>query len=138
MATILVIDDIPAVVMSLTIVLESMGHEVSGAPNGARGLELLKTKPFDLVITDIWMPGMKGSEVIRQGRLHAPGTRFLAVTGGDPNHQSALAQSGQADYGADAVLLKPFATEELLVVLATLLDNEVGAAADRRTRITPT
>jgi CheY-like chemotaxis protein len=129
MANILVVDDIPAVVMSLTIVLESMGHRVVGAPNGARGLEALKTKRFELVITDIWMPGMKGVEVIREGRRLSPATRFLAVTGGDPNHQFPLDASNLTDFGADAVLLKPFATEELMGVLAHLLNTEVAAAA---------
>jgi CheY-like chemotaxis protein len=128
MASILVVDDIPAVVMSLTIVLETMGHEVVAASNGVRGLALLKAKPIDLVITDIWMPGMKGAEVIREGRQISPGTRFLAVTGGDPNHQFPMVESSQPDFGADAVLLKPFTTEELMRVLMHLLDPDLAAA----------
>ncbi len=128
MASILVVDDIPAIVMSLTVVLESIGHRVTGASDGVRALELLNARPFDLVITDIWMPGTKGAEVIREGRRRAPGTRFLAVTGGDPNRQALWDQSSQPDFGADAVLLKPFTTEELLRALMKLLDAEVDAA----------
>ena len=129
MASILVIDDIPAVVMSLEIVLESMGHHVAAAPNGARGLALLKASPFDLVITDIWMPGMRGTEVIAEGRRLSPGTRFLAITGGDPNRQFGSDKSNLPDFGADAVLLKPFATEDLLRVLMQLINAEAPAAA---------
>ncbi len=129
MASILVIDDIPAVAMSLKIVLESMGHRVASAPNGARGLALLKADQFDLVITDIWMPGMRGTEVIREGRRLSPGARFLAITGGDPNRQFASDTSGLPEFGADAVLLKPFATEDLRRVVTQLLNTQVGVAA---------
>jgi CheY-like chemotaxis protein len=132
MATILVIDDIPAVVMSLTVVLESIGHRVTGASNGKSGLALIRENRFDLVISDIWMPVIGGNEVIREGRRMSPGTRFLAITGGDPNRQAAWDKSSQSDFGADAVLLKPFATEDLLHVLMQLLETESGVAASQK------
>lgn len=121
MASILIIEDVPAVLFSLKIVLEGLGHKVSAAKNGEQGLALIEEKVFDLVITDIWMPGIKGTEVIREGRAHAPRTRFLAITGGDPNSgESRDALRGQ-DFGADQVLLKPFEKEQLISAVSHLL-----------------
>jgi CheY-like chemotaxis protein len=129
MASILIIEDVPAVLFSLKIVLEGLGHKVSAAKNGEQGLALIEEKVFDLVITDIWMPGKKGTEVIREARAIAPRTRFLAITGGDPNRQFASDTSGLPEFGADAVLLKPFATEDLRRVVTQLLNTQVGVAA---------
>jgi two-component system, chemotaxis family, chemotaxis protein CheY len=76
------------VLLSLKIVLEGQGHRVTSAQNGEQGLKLLTDTPFDLVITDIWMPVSNGTDVIREGRARSR-TRFLAITGGDPT--SAMA-----------------------------------------------
>jgi CheY-like chemotaxis protein len=65
MASILVIEDVATVLRSVRAVLESHGHRVTGAQNGTLGLALLENAAFDLVITDIWMPGSSGMEVIR-------------------------------------------------------------------------
>jgi CheY-like chemotaxis protein len=122
MARILIVEDVPAVLFSLTIVLEGDGHQITGAEGGARGLELMKTAAFDLVITDIWMPGLSGSDVIREGKARSPRTRFLAITGGDPNSNSRDALRAQ-DFGADLVLLKPFEKAELLKAVSTVLER---------------
>ena len=123
MASILVIDDIPTVLLSLRIVLEGNGHQVTGAANGTLGLDLLKSSDFDLVITDIWMPGSSGTDVIRVGRELSPRTRFLAITGGDPNSLAPREALGRQDFGADRVLLKPFEKEELLNAVSQVLEE---------------
>jgi two-component system chemotaxis response regulator CheY len=121
MASILVIEDVPSVLLSLRIVLEGAGHVVTSAQSGDRGLGLLKDTPFDLVLTDIWMPGSKGTEVIREGKLRSPNTRFLAITGGDPNSGGSRDALRRQDFGADQVLLKPFEKAELLDAVSQLL-----------------
>jgi two-component system, chemotaxis family, chemotaxis protein CheY len=123
MAAILVIEDVPAVLMSLKIVLEGNGHKVTSARNGEQGLKLLKDEPFDLVITDIWMPGSSGIEVIREGRGRSPKTRFLAITGGDPNSRGSRDALRQQNFGADQVLLKPFEKQELLNAVSSILQG---------------
>jgi CheY-like chemotaxis protein len=123
MAAILVIEDVPAVLMSLKIVLEGNGHKVTSAQNGEQGLKLLKDTPFDLVITDIWMPVSNGTDVIREGRLCSPRTRFLAITGGDPNSRGSRDALRQQDFGADQVLLKPFEKQELLNAVSSILQG---------------
>jgi CheY-like chemotaxis protein len=122
MASILIIEDVPAVLMSLKIVLQGHGYQVTGAESGTRGLELLKIAAFDLVITDIWMPGLSGIDVIREAKLRSPRTRFLAITGGDPNSNGSRDALRQQDFGADQVLLKPFEKEELLNVVSSLVE----------------
>ncbi len=122
MATILVIEDIPSVMLSLRIVLEGTGHTVRCAAGGEDGLAALRCGGIDLVVTDIWMPDRLGSSVIAEGRRIAPGTRFLAITGGAPNGSvtpDQLAQEG-ADFGADRVLFKPFQRHELVAAVTEM------------------
>ncbi|WP_029010433.1 response regulator [Azospirillum halopraeferens] len=123
MATILVIEDIPSVMLSLRVVLEGGGHTVLCAGNGDDGLALLRRGGIDLVITDIWMPGKLGSAVIAEGRGLAPDARFLAITGGAPNGSITpdhLVGAG-ADFGADGVLFKPFQRTELIAAVTELI-----------------
>ncbi len=123
MASILVIEDVPAVLLSLRMVLETSGHRVTGAPDPAEGLALLGADGFDVVVTDIWMPGASGIDVIREGRRRRPATRFLAITGGDPNGRTTPEDLRGQDFGADAVLFKPFEKQELLDAVARLLGD---------------
>lgn len=123
MATILVIEDIPSVMLSLRIVLEGGGHTVLCATNGTEGLSLLRRGGIDLVITDIWMPGTLGSTVIAEGRNVAPHVGFMAITGGAPNGSITpdfLVHQG-VDFGADRVLFKPFQRDELIAAVTELL-----------------
>ena len=120
-AEILIIEDVPAVLLSLRIILRGAGHQVSCAPDGNAGLALLRSKRFDLVISDIWMPGMGGTDVIAQGRRLAPRTRFLAITGGNPNSSPLPPAAVQTQFGADAVLYKPFEKDELTAAVNALL-----------------
>jgi CheY-like chemotaxis protein len=59
--------------------------------------------------------------VIKQGRQQSPTTRFLAITGGDPNMSGGQDPQRRPDYGADAVLLKPFEKVELLEAVERIL-----------------
>lgn len=120
MARILVIEDIPAVVFSLRMVLEGQGHTVATAGDGAEGLDRLNREGFDVVVTDIWMPGKDGIAVIREGRALAPKTRFLAITGGSPNGTSGTDLPRHEDFGADRILFKPFERQELIGAIDAL------------------
>lgn len=136
MARILVIEDVPSVMFSLRMVLEGQGHKVATAVDGAEGLDRLRREGFDVVVTDIWMPGKDGATVIREGRAAAPGTRFLAITGGSPNSSPGGSPDGspggspggsvgidhlrQEDFGADRILFKPFERQELIGAIDAL------------------
>src|SRR5436853_3909245 len=82
MARILVIDDDKAVSATVHLVLERSGHEVTPAQSGARGLQLLRSEHFDLVLVDIFMPEMDGFETIRLMHKASPGIRIVVMSGG--------------------------------------------------------
>ncbi|HEY0836976.1 MAG TPA: response regulator [Azospirillum sp.] len=130
MANILVVEDIPAVLFSLRMVLQVGGHQVTTAANGAQGLALLKEGRFDLVVTDIWMPGTDGAAVIAEGRRVAPDTRFLAITGGSPNGTVTADRLQGESFGADRILFKPFERDEILGAV-----NDLVAGASQRSSL---
>lgn len=122
-AKILVIEDMPSVLMSLQTNLAAGGHEVVCATDGITGLRLICETEFDLVITDIWMPGLNGIDVISRGRARSPETRFLAITGGDPEGCPPATIAGVKNFGADGLLLKPFVRAALLAAVSGLLSE---------------
>jgi DNA-binding response OmpR family regulator len=121
MAKILVIEDMPSVLMSIQTGLAASGHDVTCATDGITGLRLAFESMFDLVVTDIWMPGLNGMDVISRGRARWPATMFLAITGGDPEGGAPSTISGAKNFGADGVLFKPFVQAVLLAAVAALL-----------------
>ena len=106
---ILVVDDESQITRALRASLQSNGHEVTVAQDGAQALELfLKAEP-DLVITDLAMPGMDGIELTREirERSQVP-VIVLSVRGNNASKVDAL------DQGADDYITKPFSIQELL------------------------
>ncbi len=116
---ILVVDDEPDLRFILRRIFERAGHDVVDANDGAAALQAVRDWPPDLVVTDMMMPVMGGVELIR--RLRAD-----PVTAGIP----ILAATGDAQLAgaADAVLSKPYQSNELLAVVTTLLATKVDRA----------
>jgi len=116
-ARILVVDDEPAQRFMLRRILERAGHEVTDAGDGAAALRAVRESPPDLVVTDMMMPVMDGSELIRQLRCEpaTAGIPILAASG-DP----------QLAAGADAVISKPYRPERLTEVADGLLREGRG------------
>lgn len=92
--------------------LERAGHQVAESADGLQGFLLLRTAPFDLVVTDIIMPVMNGLEFIKSARQLKPTLKVVAMSGG--------ARTGSADpleaarqHGASATLHKPFTLTDL-------------------------
>jgi signal transduction histidine kinase/FixJ family two-component response regulator len=81
-ATILVVDDDALVAMSMTDMLEDLGHKVIGVNSGKQALEILEShQTFDLMITDHAMPGMTGVELAKIARGKRPDMPILLATG---------------------------------------------------------
>ncbi len=126
--SILVIDDDPLVREFVDLVLSQAGHRVSGAPNGAVGLETLGHAKSDLVLLDIQMPGMNGLEALRVirrlRRLRTP-VMMMTARGDIETVKQAL------NDGANGYIVKPFTAADLLKRVSALL------ASDGRAPVTP-
>jgi DNA-binding response OmpR family regulator len=125
MARILVIDDNPAVRSILLGALESAGHEVLLASNGAEGLELQRGHSSDIVITDIIMPEKEGLETIRDLRQLYPNLGIIAMSGGGKSVSTSSYLTTAGELGAE-VLLKPFHSAALLATVEKLLKRSSG------------
>lgn len=113
MARILIIDDEPEVLRVLKRILEKEGHSVAEAPDGEAALQQFEGHPADLVITDIFMPGMDGIEFLMHVRTAFPQARVVAMSGGGILPRDQIL--GDATHlGAHVVLQKPFTREEVL------------------------
>ena len=77
---ILFIDDDPVGREVALFNLRKAGYEVTAAEDGAAGLSAFATSPFDLVITDLKMPGIPGMEVLRKVRAGSPDVPVLVIT----------------------------------------------------------
>jgi two-component system chemotaxis response regulator CheY len=120
MASILLIDDMPAVRRAIAAVLKGAGHRVTEAGDGTEGLARAAETRFDLVVTDILMPETDGTTVVMQLAARPDRPRLLAISGGS----GALSETDAlrlASLKADATLAKPFENAELLAVVDRLL-----------------
>jgi CheY-like chemotaxis protein len=121
MSRILVIDDDEDLRAMILLILSNDGHEVEGAGDGAEGLARLREAPFDLVVTDIFMPDQDGIETIAQVHRELPHVKILAISGGGKASRAQSYLRMATTIGADAVLVKPFAQGELLATTRRLL-----------------
>jgi len=77
---ILVIDDDASVRKFLVAALTEAGHSVAAAEDGERGVEIFRTQPCDIVLTDVRMPGMSGLQVLQTVKQLSPGAEVIVVT----------------------------------------------------------
>ncbi len=121
---VLIVDDDAIVVQSCLRILELEGIDVHVAGTVAMGEELLAAKPappFDLLVTDIMMPGQDGFEMIRRTKKIQPALPILMMTG----YLTANTREKGHRLGADNSIAKPFTPEELVeAVLKTINRNK--------------
>lgn len=116
---ILAVDDSEVTLEVLERNLTAAGYAVTCATRGAMALDLLDSQPFDLLITDLKMPGMGGMELVRLARERHPDLPAMMITGYAtvPGAVEAL-QSGVAEY-----LAKPFTKGELCKAVDRVFDK---------------
>lgn len=113
----LLIEDEEKVARFIVKGLEAERFAVDVAFEGDRGLELAQTYSYDLIILDLMLPGLSGTDVLRLVRLRNERVPVLVLTARD-----ALSDKVQHfEIGADDYLTKPFAFAELLVRVKALL-----------------
>ncbi len=120
MGRILVIEDDAPVRGILREVLEMKGYRVAEAENGKVGMKHHKKNPFDLVITDIFMPVKDGLETIAELREDYPGVKIIAISGVGIVKADCFLEVA-CELGADSTFQKPFKMEEMFFAIEGLL-----------------
>jgi two-component system, NtrC family, response regulator AtoC len=116
---VLFVDDESALRTVMAERLTEAGFEVVGAENGERALELLEQFAFDIVVTDLRMPGVDGMAVIESARQRYPGIVAIVITGfGTVKDAVDAIKRGASDFVA-----KPFQFDELMHVLQKALEQ---------------
>jgi len=129
-STVLIADDDDSTRWVLTQALESLGMEVVRTDDGADVAELAAATHFDLLILDLYMPGMNGFEVLRRIRQPDPGflpaprtpsTVPVVVVSGESSPASIANAKAR---GADAYLVKPLDIDTLEATIRQLLGSK--------------
>jgi DNA-binding NtrC family response regulator len=119
MSRILVIDDEDVVRVLAVEILEVAGHEATGAESAEGALALLEVEQFDLVVSDVLMPGFSGLELLGALRDRRAGLPVLLITGAGTSDTLDEALSR----GAAGLLPKPFSHADLQAAVADALDT---------------
>jgi len=118
---VLVVDDDHGICMLLEKWLTAAGYDVALAADGDKAIEALRRRHFDLMLTDIIMPGREGIETLLEVREHWPRIKIMAMSGGGRvDAEEFLSLAGHL--GADATVRKPFRREPLLDLVAATLE----------------
>jgi CheY-like chemotaxis protein len=124
---VLVVDDVAGLRMTLAANLELDGFDVVEAENGAEALARAREQDFDVVLTDIRMPGMSGVELFRQLRRLRPGLPVVLMTAFTIENliRDALRE------GAYMVVAKPFNVERVSEALKRAVDRPLVCVVDQ-------
>lgn len=120
MARILLVDDAEPILDATGTVLRILGHEVVTVMSGDDGVAEFRKKPFDVVITDMRMPGLSGRDVITALRQIDPEVRIIVSEGSISAHPLG---SGDAagQLRVDGHLQKPYTADKLTAEIAKAL-----------------
>jgi DNA-binding NtrC family response regulator len=119
-AKILVVDDEMIVCESCKRILEEEGYEVETALSGKEAFEKMKANPFDIVITDLKMPGIDGMEVLKTFRKEYPDSIIIMITGFSTVETAVEAmKQGAFDY-----IPKPFTPDEVSIVVKKAIEKK--------------
>lgn len=111
--SVLIIDDEPLMRVSMLDALQAEGYEVQEASNGEEGIQKTKAGRYDLVITDLKMPGSDGLQVVQVCKECSPDTEVIVITAyGSVDTAVQAMKLGAHDY-----ITKPFSIDELLLTV---------------------
>ena len=119
-AHILVIDDEEFIRSVLSRILAQGNHQVTLAEDGEKGIQLFKGGKFDMVLTDLGMPGISGWEVCRIIKKMNPRTPVGMITG----WKMELNRNKMEEYGLDFIIAKPFDFNQILNVVAETMESK--------------
>ena len=125
MTNVLIIDDENQIRKFLDIALRAQGYKTLLAENGQKGLELLALQGADLVILDLGLPDLDGSEVLSELRIWSHVPVIVLSVRADEEEKVKLLDAGANDY-----VTKPFSVQELMARIRVLLRQYQPSTAD--------
>jgi putative two-component system response regulator len=131
MSRILVIDDEDVIRMLVMEILEAAGHDVTGAHSAERALELLDQLDFELVVSDVVMPGLSGIELLEEVNARRASLPVVLVTGAGT--YDTLSQA--LTRGAAGLVTKPFAHADLQAAVGDALERATRSREELRERL---
>jgi putative two-component system response regulator len=131
MNRILVIDDEDVVRMLVVEILESVGYDVTSAQSAEVALTLLEEAEFDLVVSDVVMPGLSGLELLEAVRARRASLPVVLVTGAGTYDTLSKALTR----GAAGLVTKPFAHSDLQSAVADALERAARSRQELRERL---
>lgn len=115
---ILIVDDQEDIRRSLTGILEDEGYQVLTADNGSHAIELTREEMPDLVLLDIWMPGLDGLETLEQLKAQVPDVTVVMMSG----HGTIETAVKATKLGAYDFVEKPFSLDKVLITIANAIN----------------
>ena len=128
--SILIVDDEPGIRESLTDVLQDEGYRVDSVESGEACLETLAQKHFDIVLLDIWLPGLDGIQVLEKIQESDTPPKVIMISG----HGTIETAVRSTKLGAFDFIEKPLSIEKTLLTLRHALEQSRLAAQNRELR----
>jgi DNA-binding response OmpR family regulator len=119
-ARILIVDDDDGIRTQLTRILQLEGYTVDNAGTGHEGLKLMDANYYNLLLLDIWLPDMKGTDILAKVKDTTPKTLRVMITG-SPSVETAVDAVNKL---ADGYILKPFDIDKVLERIRSLLEHQ--------------
>jgi two-component system nitrogen regulation response regulator NtrX len=129
--SILIVDDEPGIRESLTDVLQDEGYHVESVESGEACLEILAQKDFDVVLLDIWLPGLDGIQVLEKIQESGTPPKVIMISG----HGTIETAVRSTKLGAFDFIEKPLSIEKTLLTLRHALEQSRLAAQNRELRV---
>src|SRR5262249_22995785 len=131
MSRILVIDDEAVIRVLVGEILDSAGHDVTSAESAERALALLDESDFDLVVSDVVMPGLSGIELLETVRARRASLPVVLVTGAGTYDTLSRALT----HGAAGLVTKPFAHADLETAVEDALERAARSREELKERL---
>ncbi len=125
--SVLIVDDDPELRLILEEMVVSLGYGCATAPDAESAMQHIRTAAYDIIITDIYLPGMNGLQLIQRVRLRAADIPFIVITGYDQYTYDMVIDAGANDF-----IKKPFTCRELEKKLKRIFKERRLALENRK------
>jgi two-component system nitrogen regulation response regulator NtrX len=116
--SVLIVDDEPSILQTLSGLLSDEGFDVSTAANGYEALKFIDAESPDLVLLDIWMPGLDGIETLKEIKKDNPHIQVIMITG----HGTIETAVNATKLGAFDLVEKPLSIDKVIVAINNALN----------------